>query len=94
LNGLENSQIDWGQYQTAKPVTLKAAKSLHPHQINALDATVKGLASADRGKLIMACGKGNSSSFLVNHCAFSSSSALIENLPFGLLTTFLNLRVP
>ncbi|HKM36608.1 MAG TPA: type ISP restriction/modification enzyme [Thiopseudomonas sp.] len=58
LSDLENSLIDWSQFQvTAKPV-LKAQKSLREHQQTALSAVVKGLASAERGKLIMACGTG------------------------------------
>ena len=58
LSDLENSLIDWSQFQvTAKPV-LKAQKSLREHQQTALNAVVKGLASAERGKLIMACGTG------------------------------------
>ena len=58
LSDLENSLIDWSQFQvTAKPV-LKAQKSLRDHQQTALNAVVKGLASAERGKLIMACGTG------------------------------------
>ncbi|WP_256258832.1 DEAD/DEAH box helicase family protein [Burkholderia ubonensis] len=37
---------------------MKAKKQLRPHQISALTAVVHGLANADRGKLIMACGTG------------------------------------
>ena len=58
LNDLENSQIDWSLYQPNEEVTLKAKKELRPHQINALDAVKKGLMTAERGKLIMACGTG------------------------------------
>ena len=58
LFDLENSQIDWAQYQPKKPVVIKAAKTLRPHQTNALEATLKGFQTADRGKLIMACGTG------------------------------------
>ncbi len=58
LFDLENSQIDWAQYQPKKAVVIKAAKTLRPHQTNALDATLKGFQTADRGKLIMACGTG------------------------------------
>ena len=58
LHNLENSVIDWTQYrEDAKPV-LKAQKQLREHQTSALSSTVKGLATADRGKLIMACGTG------------------------------------
>src|SRR6185437_14303680 len=58
LHDLEASQIDWSKYQPgAKPV-LKPQKHLRPHQQHALDNVQAGLAKADRGKLIMACGTG------------------------------------
>lgn len=59
LTALEESQIDWSKYQpkAATPV-IKAKKQLRDHQTSALNATVHGLADADRGKLIMACGTG------------------------------------
>ena len=57
LNELENSPIDWSVY-TPHKVKLKAKKQLRDHQIAALDAVNKGLAKADRGKMIMACGTG------------------------------------
>ncbi|MEZ2624184.1 DEAD/DEAH box helicase [Paenalcaligenes hominis] len=58
LYDLENSQIDWTQYQVGQAPVLKPLKTLRPHQINALEAVQRGLATADRGKLIMACGTG------------------------------------
>ncbi|SIT51320.1 Helicase domain protein [Paraburkholderia piptadeniae] len=58
LTALEESQIDWGQYQPKAAPVIKAKKELRPHQTNALNAVVHGLAEADRGKLIMACGTG------------------------------------
>lgn len=58
LNDLENSQIDWSQYQPKQAQVLKAKKQLREHQTAALRATERGLANADRGKLIMACGTG------------------------------------
>lgn len=58
LTALEESQIDWGQYQPKAAPVIKAKKQLRPHQTNALNAVVHGLATADRGKLIMACGTG------------------------------------
>ncbi|NHQ88454.1 DEAD/DEAH box helicase [Iodobacter sp. HSC-16F04] len=59
LQDLENSQIDWAQYQpeAAVPV-LKVKKQLRPHQEGALAGAERGLQDADRGKLIMACGTG------------------------------------
>lgn len=58
LHDLENSQIDWSQYRPNTAPTLKPKYPLKPHQQNALNAVVKGLSEADRGKLIMACGTG------------------------------------
>ncbi|RAS27940.1 DEAD/DEAH box helicase [Paraburkholderia bryophila] len=55
---LENSQIDWSKYQPKTAPVIKAKKQLRPHQSSALNAVVHGLADADRGKLIMACGTG------------------------------------
>jgi predicted helicase len=58
LHDLENSQIDWAQYQPKAQPVLKPKKVLRPHQQDAYTAVEKGLKTADRGKLIMACGTG------------------------------------
>lgn len=58
LTALEESQIDWGQYRAMATPVIKSKKQLRPHQTSALSAVVHGLAEADRGKLIMACGTG------------------------------------
>lgn len=58
LNDLENSQIDWAKYQPGKAPVLQEKKSLRPHQTNALNAVIEGFKTAERGKLIMACGTG------------------------------------
>jgi predicted helicase len=58
LHALENSQIDWTRYAPKSAPVLKQKKRLREHQKAALAATLTGLASADRGKLIMACGTG------------------------------------
>ncbi|MFV7454721.1 DEAD/DEAH box helicase [Stenotrophomonas maltophilia] len=58
LHDLEASQIDWAKFQPKDAVALKPKKSLRPHQESALKAVTAGLADADRGKLIMACGTG------------------------------------
>ena len=58
LNDLENSQIDWAQYQPQKAPTLKPKKALRPHQQSAVRATLAGFERESRGKLIMACGTG------------------------------------
>ena len=58
LHDLENSQIDWSQYQPDTEPVLKEKKTLRPHQESALKSVKAGLSDADRGKLIMACGTG------------------------------------
>lgn len=58
LRDLEQSPIDWGQYAQNKQVKLKSKKTLRPHQKKALEDVKNGLAEADRGKMIMACGTG------------------------------------
>ncbi|WP_273660663.1 type ISP restriction/modification enzyme [Pseudomonas aeruginosa] len=58
LQALEDSQVDWANYQPNQAVVLKARKQLRDHQQTALNAVVAGLKDAERGKLIMACGTG------------------------------------
>ena len=61
LIDLEKSQIDWSQYQPEKSTTapaLKEKKTALPHQEEAISAVLSGLSSAERGKMIMACGTG------------------------------------
>jgi len=58
LTDLENSQIDWSKYQSKQAPVFKAKKTLRDHQKNALNSVSKGLAVAERGKMIMACGTG------------------------------------
>ena len=59
LHDLENSQIDWRRYQPNKAPELKQKKTLRSHQQTAVNAVCAGLQSTERGKLIMACGTGN-----------------------------------
>jgi predicted helicase len=58
LHDLETSQIDWSQYQPEADPVIKEKYDLRDHQQAAYDAVEKGLKTADRGKLIMACGTG------------------------------------
>lgn len=58
LFALEESQIDWARYQPKAAPVLKPRKQLREHQQSALSAVEQGLAQAERGKLIMACGTG------------------------------------
>lgn len=58
LSDLEESQIDWSRYQPNATVAIRPKKTPRPHQSQAIEAVRLGLQSADRGKLIMACGTG------------------------------------
>ncbi|EAZ97691.1 helicase domain protein [Marinobacter sp. ELB17] len=58
LHSLENSVIDWSQYREDTKPVLRAQKTLREHQVDALNGALSGLKTADRGKLIMACGTG------------------------------------
>lgn len=58
LDRLEESPIDWAAWFQRDEIKVAAPKSLRPHQQDALTAVQDGLADADRGKLIMACGTG------------------------------------
>jgi predicted helicase len=67
LNEIEYSGIDWGQYSNSNGETVKLLDKKTPrtHQLEALEATQLGLAEADRGKLIMACGTGKTYTGLI-----------------------------
>lgn len=58
LTHLRESPIDWTLFGVKGEAVLTAKKTLRPHQVEALNAVRDGLAEADRGKLIMACGTG------------------------------------
>lgn len=57
LSDLENAPVDWSSVckGNAEEITKYDAR---PHQREAIDAVIEGFKSADRGKLIMACGTG------------------------------------
>lgn len=58
LSDLENSKINWAETFKKKEVVLQEPKSLRDYQRNAIQNVSYGLETADRGKLIMACGTG------------------------------------
>lgn len=60
LEDLESSAIDWTQFSLNRPdkMKLRARKQLRPHQTKARENVMAGLATADRGKMVMACGTG------------------------------------
>lgn len=58
LTDLRESRIDWTIFEARGEIVLSAKKSLLDHQKDALADVSRGLAAADRGKMIMACGTG------------------------------------
>ena len=60
VQDLDESPIDWSDFKINRPqdIKLKPKKKLRPHQTTARDDVQNGFKSADRGKLIMACGTG------------------------------------
>lgn len=60
LQDLKESSIDWSSFSLSNPENMKRGtlKKLRPHQQSALNDVISGFSSADRGKLIMACGTG------------------------------------
>ena len=58
LDSLDASIIDWSKWFTQKTVVVKDRKQPRPYQQEAIANVEAGLMSADRGKLIMACGTG------------------------------------
>nr|WP_312826863.1 type ISP restriction/modification enzyme [Brucella anthropi] len=58
LSEMQESPIRWETFANRGEVVLAEKKRPRPHQKDALAAVRAGLAEADRGKLIMACGTG------------------------------------
>lgn len=60
LADLEASVVDWDSFDWARPEALPTTekKRVRPHQRQAIDDVRKGLATQDRGRLVMACGTG------------------------------------
>lgn len=58
LTDLDDSGLDWTAFATEHVVRLVPKKQPLQHQLDAIAAVKEGLATADRGKLIMACGTG------------------------------------
>jgi predicted helicase len=60
VQDLDDSPVDWSRFSLKNPqaLTLRKKKTLKPHQTSAKTDVTTGLATADRGKLIMACGTG------------------------------------
>jgi predicted helicase len=58
LIDLQESPIRWEVFAAKDEIVLAEKKKLRPHQSDALRDVRTGLAAADRGKMIMACGTG------------------------------------
>ncbi|MBB5220376.1 putative helicase [Amaricoccus macauensis] len=58
LSDLAASDIEWSAFTRTGELRTSAKRVLRPDQQDALRAVQEGLAEADRGKLIMACGTG------------------------------------
>ncbi|MDD5263026.1 MAG: DEAD/DEAH box helicase family protein [Methylacidiphilales bacterium] len=60
VQDLDASPVDWSKFSLTRPqdLQLRAKKQIRDHQKNALQNIVSGFTTADRGKLIMACGTG------------------------------------
>ena len=58
LQELLASEVDWSAFAGTGEVLRREPRTLRPDQMEALEAVRTGLATADRGKLIMACGTG------------------------------------
>ncbi|WP_273723093.1 type ISP restriction/modification enzyme [Bartonella sp. AU18XJBT] len=58
LSNIQQSPIRWETFAAQGKVVLEDKKKIRPHQLEALCFVRSGLAEADRGKLIMACGTG------------------------------------
>lgn len=82
VQDLDESSIDWEQFSFTRPseLTKKAAKEPFPHQVLAISKVIEGFQSADRGKLIMACGTGKT---------FTSLKLVEEVVPRGGTVLFL-----
>lgn len=77
---LDDAAIDWDKFkwETPEVVVPTGPKTLRPHQNKALTAVAEGLATHDRGKLIMACGTGKTFTSLriAEHLAGEGKSVL------------------
>ena len=58
LRDLRESSVNWAAFAATGIIERPKPKKLRHHQQEALEAVLAGLAEADRGKLIMACGTG------------------------------------
>ena len=67
MTDLQTSAIDWEQFSLERPdkIQLKPKKTPRPHQNIALEKVETAFKTANRGKLIMACGTGKTYTALI-----------------------------
>ncbi len=82
VQDLDESGIDWSGFslQDVSKIGLLKKKTPFPHQLEAIEAAKAHFASADRGKMIMACGTGKT---------FTSLQIVQEMTPKGGTVLFL-----
>ena len=77
LGELEASGIDWAGFRRTGAVRRGPRNPLRDHQREALEAVAKGFETADRGKLIMACGTGKTFTALAIAEALAGCGGLV-----------------
>lgn len=82
VQDLDDSAVDWSSFSLKEPSTLalQPKKTPFPHQLEAIEAAKAHFETADRGKLIMACGTGKT---------FTSLQIVQEMTPKGGTALFL-----
>lgn len=55
---MRESELDWEPFLHGKDKAERTFYEARPHQVEAIERSIKGFETADRGKLIMACGTG------------------------------------
>ncbi len=78
LNHLENSTLEFpARFENLYQVQPVEKTTPRPHQTEAINAVVQGLATADKGQLIMACGTGKTFTALWINEALHSETRLV-----------------
>lgn len=80
LQDLQDSAIDWSQFSLSRPdkMKLRVRNSSREHQKKAIHDVLEGLATANRGKLIMACGTGKTFTALKVAEAFAADGKHLQ----------------
>jgi predicted helicase len=87
LNHLENSTLEFPAcFENLYQVQLVEKPTPRPHQTEAINAVVQGLATADKGQLIMACGTGKTFTSLWINEALQAETTLVLLPSLGLLS--------